>query len=77
MINLVLARGTRIIVRHGKGEALASVQRFVFGAKTFKVRKWRTSKKMWSSVITIPMDDYLHLAPTEGESDEGDQSTVG
>ena len=70
MINLVLAQGTRIIVRHGEGEVLASVQRFVFGAKTFKVRKWRKSKKMWSGVLTIPMDDYLRVAPIEEDNDD-------
>ena len=59
--------GDRIIVAHGDGEALASVQRFVVGHKTLKVRKWRTSRKRWSGVITIPVSDVKGPAPIEDE----------
>ena len=64
-------RGDRIIVVHGNGEALASVQRFVVGQKTMKVRKWRTSRQAWSSVITIPVTDVKGPAPIE-EDDHAD-----
>ena len=64
-MNLVIAKGTRIVVRHGEGEALASVQRFVESRTTMVVRKWRTSKKMWSSPITVPVTDFLRVAPYE------------
>lgn len=62
-MTLVLAKGTRILVRHGEGEALASVQRFVDSRTTMVVRKWRKAKQRWSSPITVPIADFIRVAP--------------
>ena len=54
-----LHKGDRVQVRHGTGQVAASIQRVLPGGKNVKVRKWRKSKNVWSSIITIPVTDVL------------------